>query len=412
MLRLHFGQDHSIVAFILVRLMHSNFIFLKYLSLFRLMQNRPFIFLAFLTLLTLSVIDNSRGPLYPLIKTDLDLLNSQAALIFALGSLGQFVVNIFSGLWLKLTFKKSIVVFQVMMLIGCLLLGASKNLGPMFLYVGSFIFGMGSGGLGSLANMLIILGTSTERRRQFLSGLHAMYGTASFLAPFLVRGVFSFGGTWGQHFFLLSLFPFIAMMIAAKNLQGEIPPTSKKMQSDLSFWQKIPIGFLFSSYVAGEVLISSRMVVYLMDAWRFSWEAASLSLSFFFMSLLFGRALFALVKFPGKSFHWLLLSLVTTILLLVIGLRFNPQLLFLTGFSISIFFPCGIDWMTHNYGEKAAGFLTTYVSMWIGLGLVSMHILNGILADTSGPQAAMLMAPILLLCSLVIILVLSKSHKI
>lgn len=376
------------------------------------MQNRSFIFLAFLTLLTLSVIDNSRGPLYPLIKTDLNLLNSQAAMIFALASLGQFIVNIASKLWLKLSFKKTICAFQVMMMIGCWLLGSSKNLGPIFLYVGALIFGMGSGGLGSQANMLIILGTSAERRRQFLSGLHAMYGTASFLAPFFVRGVFSFGGNWGQHFFLLSIFPFLALIFAIKNLKDEIPPSSEQTESGLSFWMKNLIGFVFASYVAGEVLISSRMVMYLMEAWNFSWEQASLNLSYFFISLLFGRATFALFKFPGKSFYWLLASLVGTILISFFSIKVNPNLFFLCGFSLSIFFPCGIDWMTHNHGEKAAGFLTTYVSMWIGLGLVSMHFLNGLVADSLGVQQAMLMAPILLLFTFAAILVLSKSHKI
>lgn len=376
------------------------------------MQNRAFVFLAFLTLLILSVIDNSRGPLYPLIKTDLGLLNSQAAMIFALASLGQFIVNIASKLWLKLSFKKTICSFQVMMMVGCWLLGSSKNTGPLFLYAGALIFGMGSGGLGSQANMLIILGTSTDRRRQFLSGLHAMYGTASFLAPFLVRGVFSAGGNWGQHFFLLSIFPFVAILIATINLKSEVPPSSEQTESGLSFWMKNLIGFVFASYVAGEVLISSRMVMYLMEAWNFSWEQASLNLSYFFMSLLIGRASFALIKFPGKSFSWLLVSLVGTILIAFFSIKVNPNCFFLCGFSLSIFFPCGIDWMTHNHGEKAAGFLTTYVSMWIGLGLVSMHFLNGIVADSVGVQQAMLMAPILLCLSLLTILVLSKSHKI
>lgn len=376
------------------------------------MQNRSFIFLGFLTLFTLSIIDNSRGPLYPLIKTDLGLLNFKASLIFALGSLGQFFANSCSSYWLKFSFKKILSIFQIMMIIGCAFLGLAKNQGEYFLYFGALVFGMGSGGLGSLANMLIILGTTTKRRRQFLSGLHAMYGSASFLAPFLVRGVMSATGSWGIHFFILCLFPLLAFFIGQFSLSSEVPPHHENIQSDLSLKTKWMIGFLFSSYVAGEVLISSRMVVYLMEAWSFSWEKSGLYLSYFFICLLAGRSLFALLKFPGKSFFWLIASLVGTITFALLGYYVQPYFIFFTGFTISIFFPCGIDWMTHNYGEKAAGFLTTYLSMWIGLGLVTMHLLNGFISDVIGAKTAMLMAPILLCSSIVVLLVLGKSHKV
>ncbi len=166
----------------------------------------PLILISYASLFVFGISDNIRGPLFPEILKEFNISDSMGSLMFALGSLSGFVASYFTRTLLRRYDRRSILQWAC---IGLMLTLLGLALSPNFyvFLVFSILFGLNSGIIGLVPNVLVPLGSSPEKRQQLLSGLHAMYGIASLIAPLLVAGISFASGSWRYTFAITALAP-------------------------------------------------------------------------------------------------------------------------------------------------------------------------------------------------------------
>ena len=371
-------------------------------------MNVSFILLAYFALFTLGLIDNSRGPVYPEVLNQFQILKSQGSIIFSLSSLVAFIMAIISKFWLRkwgaVTSTKISILLHFIATILMGLAGRTSEGFPLFV-IASLIFGVGVGVQSISLNMIIANAVSVDKRQKYFAGLHSMYGFASFIAPALLSSVYHFDFSWQNYFMFLSIIPLVLFFASIQIKTGDKKITSESSsQVDKKLAAKL--GILFSFYVSTEVMISSRLVVYLNEVWKYELDKASSMLSIFFLLLLSGRILFIFV--PNKIDSKLLLksSAFISIIFLLIGMNYNPLFLALAGGSMSFFFPCAMSWISIRYHEQAES-LISIVMTFVGGMIVSMHGIFGVISDTYGLSAAFSMG----LLFMFTVLYLLQTHK-
>jgi fucose permease len=371
-------------------------------------MNVSFILLAYFALFTLGLIDNSRGPIYPEVLNQFQILKSQGSIVFSLSSLMAFLMAIISKFWLRrwgavTSTKISILLhFVATVLMG--IAGRTSSGFPLFV-IASLIFGIGVGVQSISLNMIIANAVNIEKRQKYFAGLHSMYGLASFIAPVLMSSVYHFNFSWQNYLMFLSIIPLALFFASLQIKTGETKITSES-KVPVNKKLALKLGVLFSFYVSTEVMISSRLVVYLNEVWKYELDRASSLLSIFFLLLLLGRVLFIFV--PNKVDSKILLksSAFITILFLLIGMNFNPIFLALAGGSMSFFFPCAMSWISIKYHDQAES-LISIVMTCVGGMIVTMHGTFGVISDIWGLSAAFSMGLILMF----FVLYLLQTHK-
>lgn len=241
---------------------------------------------------------------------------------------------------------------------------------------------------------LIINKSSVEKyRRRVFAGLHSMYGIASLLAPLGVKFATSLNITWNQYFIILSFIPLIFFVIflkldfiPVKFTTPEKPIANRK--------QLIFLSSMFAAYVSGEILVSSRLVIYLVKEQGMSFAQGTNYLTNYFLLLLIGRLFFSIVHLNVPTKRLLNISIVTSVITLFVGIFYYTPALVLSGLAMSYFFPCAMDWVGDVFGDHADEVMTQIMKA-VGGALVAVHWIFGLLSDWVGLQGAMLLAPVL-----------------
>ncbi|NQZ57054.1 MAG: MFS transporter [Lentisphaeraceae bacterium] len=360
----------------------------------------PLVILSYLSVFALGLIDNARGACYPYILDTFELSNSEGALLFSLSSAAALVVNLFNKMWLpKFGAIKGNSIGLVFLACGALTLGLGSMLKPtiMVIYASSILIGVGLGFCGICINLLVVMGASETNKRKVVSGMHGLYGVASFIVPFVLLLCFVLGLNWGVLFVAIGLLPLLFLFYSFQQQAAASNKGDKEKTFELRRGDRLFEGLFFGFYVASELLLSSRLVLYLQESKGFSDEKSSLYLSLFFVCLLTGRLLMAVVKISLKSKILLLYSVGLTLLSFAAGFYIHPFFLAFCGLTMSIFFPCGMTMLSDTY---KAGFnsMTASVITMISIVLIIGHVLFGYLAENYGVDVAMLLAP---LCSLI-----------
>ena len=112
-------------------------------------------------------------------------------------------------------------------------------------------------------------------------------------------------------------------------------------------------------------------------------EHSSQYVTYFFLFLLVGRLVFALKKIPLTIKLQMNLSLLFSIVLLGLGLKYHPFFLALTGLAMAPFYPLSVSYISSKTGDKARSFITFAMSFQ-SLAVISMHLGVGFLTDTLG----------------------------
>jgi fucose permease len=257
------------------------------------------------------------------------------------------------------------------------------------------------GGIGILVNLLAIEASPEKYRRQALAGLHFNYAAASFVAPLLVNMFYGSGYSWHGAFGFLALGPLI--MFAASFLHREnkkdreITVRADERRAlkpqNLSLLNAVFLGAAFTGGVVGEVSLSSRLALYARrDLGRSPLEANDL-LSGFFLAFILGRLLFTAVRIPLKSEVILVFSALASITLVGIGLNGVPAVLAISGFSISIFYPCALAFIDEKFAGRAA-WVVSWCQVAQGLGLVAMQFAIGAISDKFSLGTALWIGPL------------------
>ena len=360
-------------------------------------MNITYILLAYSALFILGIIDNSRGPIYPELLSLFNINKTQGSLVFSIASLSGFLISIFSKHWIRLLgILGSTRLALILDIIACFLMGtvSAGFEGYIQFLIAGVILGTSMGIKGITLNVMINIASSIKKRRQVYAGLHSMYGVASFCAPLIFGYIFRNQFDWKNYFLILSILPFIFFIFSFK-AKEVVHQSTNQTNSGIKFSHIKYYALLFSLYVASEIIVSSRLVLYLGEAYQIKQSDGAYLLSGFFTFLLIGRVFFSLREVRMSGEKLLFISLVSSVLISVFSLIFYPPLLILNGLSMSFFFPSGMDWLGSLFKDNAT-YVISIVMVSVGAGLVSVHFLFGSISDTLSIRYSMWIIPIML----------------
>lgn len=362
-----------------------------------------FVGIAYASLFSFGVIDNIRGPFYPDVLQDLSLNSTTGSLYFALCSLMSFLLSL-SGQILIKRFRtiQLLAIACFSLALSFVGLGFSANL--FFLLVSAMLLGVAFGILNFAQNLLVQEAAPLHLRRRLYSGLHAMYGLSSLVAPLLANLFRDMGLSWRHTFVIVAALPFLVGLSCLPKLRARAIVHEDGHNPRLT-WAETKMALLFSviiaCYLFGELAVSTRMVQWLRADRMFSPEEANLYLALFFCLLLIGRLIFTFIHFSHSNEIVLRISAGVSVVLYTLGLWGSPIWMALTGLSMAPFFPVAMDHVAHIFGKKGSSGL----AFILGLGSLSiciLHIVLGVLTDWVGLTQALLVGPAAL--SLIVLL--------
>lgn len=259
----------------------------------------------------------------------------------------------------------------------------------------SFTFGLSLGILGLVPNILVPLGSSAPRKQQMLSGLHTMYGLASLLAPLFAALIEHFFDSWRWTFASAALAPLALLAYTFHSSHRSLHTKSvfsketQQANQKKNFKPQVFLALMLSFAVAVEIMISSRLALYMQRNLNFNMEASSLYVSYFFISLMLGRFLFTVVRFRRTPQFLLSTSVALAGLCILGGVYLHPLLLAFSGFMIAPFYPLAISWISSEFPEDLDN-AVSYMMATDSLMLIVMHLAVGKISDLLGIQYALL----------------------
>ncbi|MBP5297491.1 MAG: hypothetical protein J6Y94_09210, partial [Bacteriovoracaceae bacterium] len=197
----------------------------------------------------------------------------------------------------------------------CAALGiATASYGPgslAVLFASILLFGFVNISLVISSTLIITRTVPAHLSLRAYTGYHAFYGLASCAAPAFIAFSIAHHWPWQTVFYLAAL---LNLLVLGQTwfLPPLPPPTPEERQDPPRMhWHVAAVcfGLMLAFYVAAENLVTTRLVFYLQRHLHFAAPTANHYLSAFFIALLGGRLLFALVKFSWRPPNILLLSM-------------------------------------------------------------------------------------------------------
>ncbi|MBX3022798.1 MAG: MFS transporter [Bdellovibrionales bacterium] len=351
--------------------------------------------LAYVSLLSLALLDNIRGPLYPEILHDLSLSATRGSFFFATVSLFAILGNWSSHHLLRRQSCMRWVAYSSWFLaFGFAGIALAPHLSVML--IGCALFGLAYGVLNVLQNVLVHEAAPAHRRRRLFNGLHAMYGMASLAAPLLASQLRDSGFNWRRSFLLVCVFPAAVGVWAFFFRHSEAEPTSAAPQEESAprlqgvEWKHTAFfAFALGLYLWGELSISTRLPLWLRSERGFTPDQADDMLAAFFLTLLSGRLLFTSLSLKNFS-NWTVLTASAALSAVVYmgALMWNPWLFVLVGFTMAPFYPVLMDQAGLHFRKKSSQALGAIIAGG-SVSLVVMHIVIGMINDYAGLSTAM-----------------------
>lgn len=367
----------------------------------------PFIFLSYASLFVFGLTDNIRGPLFPEILKQFAVSDSTGSMMFALSNISGLIASYGCRYLLRRYDRLTVVQGGALSLMLSMWGLAIATNFPTFL-IFSFTFGLSLGVIGLVPNILVPLGSSPERKQRMLAGLHTMYGLASLLAPLLAASVEFFTGSWRWTFALASLTP-LALLIytfhsSHKSLHTRSLVTDDEHRENKrrNLRPQLFLAIMLSLAVAAEIMISSRLALYMQRTWNLPMEASSIYVTYFFVCMMLGRLLFAIVHFKKSPRFLLSTSLILTGVCFFSGLYGHPLFLALTGLTIAPFYPLTISWVSSEFPQDLDSAIS-YMMTTDSIMLIAMHLGIGRLTDLFGIHNALLGGGLFMVLSLLLV---------
>ncbi|MBF0363124.1 MAG: MFS transporter [Oligoflexia bacterium] len=380
-----------------------------------------FIIVGYLSLLVLGLSDNLRGPLFPEILRDLNLSDTSGSLFFVVSALFSTVGSIFIRfIYDRFGATISLRPALIMIFLGLIGTGVSRSLSVLL--VSSVVLGIGFGSLGFLENILVTKGAGSKNPylRQLLSGLHSMYGLSSFLAPAIVTILHRHGFNWNHIFLLAAIAPLLLLFYTLTMKEVNVVSVNEKAQSKLPIpsveakglqIHQILFALVVTFYVLGEVLISSRLALYIQRTTAGPLVSASSLLEYssqmvmyFFIALFLGRLLFTFMPWKFSNLRLMQLSLGLSLISTIIGIMFSPYGFAISGFWMGPFFPTSIAYAVEIFKTKSDSAIWWALTLF-SFGLVVMHFIVGVVSDHFGISVALSLAPAFLVLAIILLMI-------
>lgn len=362
----------------------------------------PYVICAYLSLLSMGLLDNVRGAFYPDILNQFQLSDTLGAWFYMSTSLVAFVFSYYSGHMVnRFGILNGLRLGLVTLAIGYGFMGLSENFTQVI--IGAIGFGVGFGLISSIINLAVSEGASLKHRRQLFSGLHTNFALAALMAPVISNFLISFNLTWEQSFVIVCILPVSVFIyaITQKEPDAEVESSYKVKTLDEAagsqlqapWWVLVLMSLSLVFYLWTEIGIGSRLVIYSRRFEDLTAIEANTRLTFFFMSLLIGRILFSVRNWPIKNINVLCISSVGAGICILLGLNLSSYLICLSGFFMAPFFAVLIDYIVELYPKRSAAMIPIVVAFG-SLGIVAMHFVIGALTDLWGIHAALYVAAI------------------
>ena len=132
----------------------------------------------------------------------------------------------------------------------------------------------------------------------------------------------------------------------------------------------------------------------------------------FFMLLTFGRIIFAFIKTKKTNFIILISSIVLSLILFAVAkITSKPIFLSIIGLSMSIYFPCAMDYIAENFKGKLKTHLPMIMNI-VTIKLIFMHYLAGRIEESFGAQSTLYLSVFfLIMASLTLVYHRSEKNK-
>lgn len=377
-------------------------------------MNWSYVLAAFGCLFVIGLLDNSRGPLFPDVLAGLRLSDAQGAWLFAAASAAGGVGSVLGRHLLRVVRPlRGLQAGLLAATAGMVLLGASASLAA--LVAGSALFGLSFGLLSLVQGTLVQRGARPEAQRRVFSGLHSMYGAASFLSPLVVIGAARAGLDWRATFSLLACAPLALLVVSFALREPPAAPLAADAADAAAVarvtggerWREVLVGLAAALYVAAELALSTRLVLHLQ---RQQWtpDHAKAALMTFFACLLLGRVLLGLLTTTLTHRQVLGLSAGLSLVATTLGLVVHPGFLCLAGLTMAPFFPTASALVADEFPgafERAMSTLLLLVCVCV----MSAHWLIGRLSDLHGLHAALALSPLCLVGALALVAVTARK---
>lgn len=359
------------------------------------------IFTACASLFASGWMDNARGAYFPILLKNTGLSATKGSVFFALASfmaiLSSASASFIIGRW---------------SLKALLYLGAGAFfLCPMGLIfftnflgvvITAFLFGLGLGWVSVGQNILISQIDREDIKRRLFSLLHCFYAAAAMTAPLSIvwlKNILPWNYLMiGVSFLSIPFFAGIFFLENKKaNLQDRVEPPPLK-----SFWVLLWLMFL-SFYISSELILSTRLVIFVEQTYSLSFAEASQHLFYFFLFMFIARVFFFLYHIKASSFFILIACVAGGLFSFALGHIVSTYFYSLIGLFMGPVFPVSLDEISKRW-PKSFDVLISRVIAISSIFIVSAHMLVGVLTDYIGIQKALYSVPILLTLSLVVIL--------
>ena len=386
--------------------------------------NWPLVILSYFSLFCVGIADNGRSAIYPNILSKLNLSFDQGSFLFSLSSLTGLLSTLTAKYWLP---KFGIInpqrVFSLLLFCATTIFGLSISYFPSYhlALFGCSLIGITMGGLSITMNLSIDQGVPEENRRKFLSGLHSLYGLSSGFAPVILLFLSSWGLGFEGLYFVIALFPVILFLISLKVKklnQAQLLSSEEFLTAEDLTTSKGPrlsktviIGSVLSLYVCAEVLLSSRFIIITNALGENDSNAAQSYLSSFFILLTFGRIIFAFIRTSKSNFKMLMTSIISSFGLYILAIK-TKQPLFLSfiGLSMSIYFPCAMDFIAQSFKGNLQKNLPTIMNI-VTIKLILMHYIAGIFEEKFGGISTLYLSISFLFLAMIILMINRKQQS-
>ncbi len=341
--------------------------------------------------------DNVRGPIYPQILETLSLSTLEGSAFFYVASFVSVIFNFVSEP-LKKRFGTvralSFGLYALLLSFMCLYFTESY----LMLLTGAALFGVGLGLVMVLQNVLISESVPKEEQGSFFSFLHSFYALAAIVSPLSVGWILVQGESWNPIFMwgTLGVLPLLFLVeYLAHKAHVENKMKAKAIKSLDIFDKQLILNWsvFLSFYVSAELLLSTRLVLYLNGGLGWSGAAARNVLMVFFIGLFLGRLLMSRLQIKNFSKMIFLLTGVST-LTLVLGLVHHSYWLAVAGFFMAMIFPLVLSEI--EFRSQSFDRVSSRVIGFCSMAVVVMHIGFGFLSYKFGVVFSFWMAPVIL----------------
>lgn len=370
----------------------------------------PYLFAGFAILVSLSLLDNIRGPLLPVVTERLNIDYGIAGYFLTTGCFASIAAVIGMGALLKRKSEKfvTLIICAICTIPGLIAPFIDGSVGLILL---GLVMGSGISLMASICSILTILGSPTHLRGRALSIQQVMYGIGSFAAPLIFSGLIAAEFPWWVGITLVSSMNLLLFLIFLRILPSESSSDqdpSEESSHPFSVDLLLPI-VLFAICVGGEVLTSMWMSTFLVKAAHFDISSASQYNSAFYL-MIAGSRFCAFLFVPEKwERRAILLCLVSAIVCVSLSLTVDPR--FMPGAGlVGPFFPLFMAQVSKIYPSTWRQ-MTIWIFASIQFVLGSIHLAVGNLTDFLGIRTAFVLSPLLLTIGLILIIVFFRKNS-